>query len=78
MYDRYKGVEELLPFAKAGSAKTYDFEADGEQSRMNYKRLLGIVKASGFKGFIGIEFEGLAQPEEEGILKTKALIEKYL
>ena len=78
MYDRYKGVEELLPYAKGVSAKSYDFDASGEQPLMDYKRLIGIVKASGYKGYIGIEFEGNTQPEEEGIRKTKALLEKYL
>lgn len=79
MYDRYKGVEELLPFSKGGvSAKSYDFDSKGEQPLIDYKRLLNIVKASGFKGYIGIEFEGFNQPEEEGIRKTKLLLEKYL
>lgn len=76
-YDIYKGVEEMLPFAKGVSAKSYDFDASGEQPTMNYKRLLEIVKGSGFRGYIGIEFEGNTQPEEEGIIKTKKLIEKY-
>ena len=78
MYDRYKGVEELLPFAKGVSAKSYDFDANGEQPLMDYKRLIGLVKASGYKGYIGIEFEGNTQSEEEGIRKTKALLERYL
>jgi sugar phosphate isomerase/epimerase len=77
-YDRYKGVEELLPYAKGVSAKTYDFDKNGEQPLMDYKKLIGIVKASGFKGYIGIEFEGNTQPEEEGIRRTKQLLEKYL
>jgi sugar phosphate isomerase/epimerase len=77
-YDRYKGVTELLPFAKGVSAKTYDFDSNGEQPKMDYKRLIDLVKASGFKGYIGVEFEGENQPEEEGIRKTKLLIEKYL
>jgi sugar phosphate isomerase/epimerase len=77
-YDRYQGVKELLPFAKGVSAKTYDFDSNGEQPKMDYKRLLGIVKESGFKGYIGIEYEGENQPEEEGIRKTKQLIEKFL
>jgi sugar phosphate isomerase/epimerase len=78
MYDRYKGIEELLPFAKGVSAKSYDFDINGEQPKIDYKRLIALVKASGFKGFIGIEFEGETQPEEEGIRKTKALLQKYL
>jgi sugar phosphate isomerase/epimerase len=78
IYDRYKGIEELLPFAKGVSAKSYDFDANGEQPKIDYKRLIGLVKSYGFKGFIGIEFEGETQPEEEGIRKTKALLQKYL
>jgi sugar phosphate isomerase/epimerase len=78
MYDRYKGMEELLPFAKGVSAKSYDFDANGEQPLMDYKRLIDLVKASGYKGYIGIEFEGNTQSEEEGIRKTKALLERYL
>jgi sugar phosphate isomerase/epimerase len=77
-YDRYKGIEEMLPYAKGVSAKSYDFDAEGEQPLIDYKRMLDIVKASGFRGYIGIEFEGNTQPEEEGIRKTKALLEKYL
>ncbi len=78
MYDIYKGVELLLPYAKGVSAKSYDFDANGEQPKLDYKRLLGLVKASGFRGYIGIEFEGNTQPEDEGVRKTKMLIEKYL
>lgn len=78
MYDIYKGVEEMLPFAKGVSAKTYDFDANGEQPLMDYKRLINIVKASGYKGYIGIEFEGDNQPEEEGVRKTMVLLQKYL
>lgn len=77
-YDRYKGVAEMLPFAKGVSAKTYDFDENGEQPLMDYKELISIVKQSGFKGYIGIEFEGKNGDEEQGIRKTKALIEKYL
>jgi sugar phosphate isomerase/epimerase len=78
MYDIYKGVEQLLPFAKGVSAKTYDFDANGEQPKLDYKRLIGLVKASGFKGYMGIEFEGNTQPEDEGVRNTRILIERYL
>ncbi len=78
LYDRYKGVAELLPYARGVSAKSYDFDDNGEQPLMDYKRLIGLVKAAGYKGYIGIEFEGNTQPEEEGIRKTKALLERYL
>jgi sugar phosphate isomerase/epimerase len=77
-YDRYQGIAEMLSYAKAVSAKTYDFGTSGEQATMDYEKLLGLVKASRFKGYIGIEFESNTQPEEEGIRKTKALLGKYL
>ena len=77
-YDRYKGIQEMMPYAKAVSAKSYDFNNEGEQPMIDYKRLIEIVKASGFKGYIGIEFEGNTQPEEEGIRMTEKLLKKYL
>jgi sugar phosphate isomerase/epimerase len=78
MYDPYRGIEEVIPYAKGVSAKTYDFDANGEQPLLDYKRLISIVKKSGFKGYMGIEFEGNTQPEEEGVKKTQALLAKYL
>lgn len=76
-YDRYQGIQEMLPYAKGVSAKSYDFNASGEQPLMDYKKLLDIVKASGFKGYIGVEFEGLTQSEDSGIRNTIALVKKY-
>ena len=77
-YDRYKGVAEMLPFAKGVSAKTYDFDTNGEQPLMDYKKLIRLVKEFSFNGYIGIEFEGNKGDEEDGIRKTKTLLEKYL
>lgn len=77
-YDRYKGVEEMLPFAKGVSAKSYDFDKNGNQPKIDYSRLMNIVIKSGFSGYIGIEFEGTSQAEEDGIKNTKKLLEKYL
>ena len=68
----------MLPFAKGVSAKTYDFDSKGEQPLMDYKRLIDIVKASGFEGYIGIEFEGKTQTEDDGIRSTIKLLAKYL
>ncbi|HKG69500.1 MAG TPA: sugar phosphate isomerase/epimerase family protein, partial [Segetibacter sp.] len=75
-YDRYKGVTELLPFAKGASAKTIDFDANGNCVETDYPRMLKIIKDSGFHGYIGIEYEGNQLSEEEGVRKTKALLEK--
>ena len=75
-YDRYQGVQELLPFAKGVSAKTYDFDDAGNCIETDYARMMKIVKDSGFKGIVGIEYEGNKLDEYEGIKKTKALLER--
>ena len=76
LYDRYKGVTEMLPYAKGGvSAKSYGFNAQGQETKIDYGRMLKLVKESGFKGYIGVEFEGEGLSEEEGIRRTKALLE---
>ena len=75
-YDRYQGVSEFLPFAKAVSAKSYNFNDMGEDSKIDYYKMLQIVKNSGYNGHIGIEYEGEILSEHEGILATKTLIEK--
>ncbi|HEY8398352.1 MAG TPA: sugar phosphate isomerase/epimerase family protein [Flavihumibacter sp.] len=75
-YDRYKGTEELMPFAKGVSAKSNYFDAEGNEKETDYYKMLKIVKDAGFKGYIGIEYEGDELSEDEGIRKTKALLEK--
>ena len=73
-YDRYQGVEELMPYAKAVSAKSHAFDAEGNETRTDYKRMMGIVHAAGYRGHVGIEYEGSEHSEEEGILLTKQLL----
>lgn len=75
-YDCYQGVEELMPFAKGVSAKTYDFDSKGNETSIDYLKMLKIVKDSGFNGYIGIEYEGERLSEEQGIKATRELILK--
>lgn len=76
-YDKYKGVQELLPFAKGVSAKTFAFDDEGNETTIDFLKMMKLVKNSGYKGYVGIEFEGNKHiSEEDGILKTKALLEK--
>ena len=75
-YDRYKGVKELMPWAKGVSAKSYDFDENGNCIETDYERMLQIVKDAGYTGHIGIEYEGSKLSEDEGIRKTKALLER--
>jgi len=73
-YDKYKGVEELMPYAKAVSAKSHDFDKNGNETKIDYKKMLSIVKSHGYKGYIGVEYEGENLGEEEGIIKTRELL----
>jgi L-ribulose-5-phosphate 3-epimerase len=75
-YDRYQGVSEMLPFARGVSAKSYAFGEQGEETIIDYTKMLSIVKDSGFTGYIGIEYEGSPLSEKDGILATKSLLEK--
>ncbi len=75
-YDLYKGVEELMPFAKAVSAKAYNFDENGNETEIDYVKMLQVVKDAGYTGFIGIEYEGDLLGEEAGIIATKDLLIK--
>ncbi len=76
-YDRYQGTAELMPFALGVSAKTYDFDATGEETTIDYDRMLGIVRKSGYQGYIGVEYEGNRLSEEAGIQATLNLLRRY-
>ncbi len=76
IYDPYQGVADFLPYAKGVSAKSYNFDTNGNETFLDYKRLLKMVKDSGFDGYIGIEYEGKKLSEPEGIKATRVLIEK--
>ena len=73
-YDKYKGIEEMMPKALAVSAKTYDFNDAGQETSMDFQRILQTVKDAGYTGFIGVEYEGENHTPEEGILLTKELL----
>jgi sugar phosphate isomerase/epimerase len=70
-YDRYKGVRELMPYAKAVSAKTYDFDENGNETTIDYERMMQIVLDHGYHGFVGIEYEGGNLDEYTGIKKSQ-------
>ena len=75
-YDRYKGVRELMPFAKAVSAKSNNFNPAGDEVEIDYVQMLQIVKDAGYNGFVGVEYEGEVLNEEEGIRATRELLLK--
>jgi sugar phosphate isomerase/epimerase len=75
IYNRHIGVEKLMPYAKSVSAKTHAFDVQGFETTIDYSRMMNIVKDSDFDEYICVEYEGIKETEEEGILLTKRLIE---
>ena len=75
-YDRYQGVREMMPLAKAVSAKSYDFDAQGNETHTDFRKMMRIVLEAGYRGRVGIEYEGNALSEPDGIRATKVLLER--
>ena len=75
-YDRYKGVQELMPFAKGVSAKSSEFDEQGNDVRIDYRRMMKIVLDAGYHGYVGIEYSGNKISEPDGIRETKKLLER--
>ena len=75
-YDRYKGTTELMPFAKSVSAKSHDFDEAGNETKTDYLKMMKIVLAAGYHGYVGIEYEGSKLSEPDGIRATKKLLER--
>lgn len=75
-YDRYQGVKDLMPYAKGVSGKTHDFDENGNESQIDYEKMMKIISDSGFKGYIDVEYEGNKLSEDEGIKATIALLKK--
>ena len=75
-YDRYLGVKELMPYAKAVSAKSHDFDSNGNEIHTDYFKMMDIIIKENYSGYVGIEYEGQSSNEMEGIRLTKILLEK--
>ncbi len=75
-YDRYLGVKELMPFAKGVSAKSGTFDEQGNETRIDYRRMMKIVLDAGYRGYVGIEYSGNVLSEPDGIRATKKLLER--
>ena len=75
-YDRYKGVKELMPYAKGVSAKSHEFDEKGNEVRTDYVKMVKIVLDAGYHGYVGIEWEGDEPTEVEGIRLTQQLLKR--
>ena len=75
-YDRYQGVRELMPYAKAVSAKSHEFDSDGNEINTDYYKMMKIVLDASYNSHVGIEYEGTAHSEMEGIRLTLELLKK--
>lgn len=88
LYNPYKGLREFMPWVKKGmSAKAYDWDTgagkfytedrrEGREMTLDFQRLIDIVVKAGYKGHIGIEYEGDKHTEIEGIKRTKQALDE--
>lgn len=76
--DWCKAVEKMMPYAGAVSAKCYDFDPDGNETTIDFARMMKIVRTAGYSGYVGIEYDGTRMPEREAILAAKGLLERLL
>jgi L-ribulose-5-phosphate 3-epimerase len=76
MYDRYKGTKELMPYAKGVSAKSHDFDENGNETHTDFEKMLRIVLDAGYRGHVGVEYEGGKLSEEEGVKATLKLLRR--
>ena len=77
-YDRYAGVKEMMPYAKGVSGKTHDFDKDGNETVIDYEKMMKIIADSGYKGYIDVEYEGTKLNEDEGTKASIALVQKVI
>lgn len=75
-YDRYQGLQDLMPFAKGVSAKSHEFDQEGNELQTDFTKAMKIVLEANYHGYVGVEYEGQKHSEDEGIRLTKALLEK--
>jgi sugar phosphate isomerase/epimerase len=77
-YDRYQGVTDLMPFAKGVSGKTYDFDSNGDETKIDYAKMMKIIAAAKYSGYIDVEYEGNKLSEDEGIKASITLLKKVI
>jgi sugar phosphate isomerase/epimerase len=75
--ERYEAVRKMMPYAKGVSFKCYDFGADGKETTIDMDRLMKIVQDAGYRGFVGIEYEGNRLSELEGVKAGKRFLDQY-
>lgn len=75
-YDRYEGIKDLMPYAKGVSAKSHDFDGDGNETHTDFTKAMKLVLDAGYRGYVGVEYEGSKLSEPDGILATRKLLEK--
>lgn len=75
--DQIEGFKKFIPHTKHIHAKTHEFDEEGDEINIDYNKLMNILKKVNFDGYLSIEYEG-GRDHDEGIIKSKKLIEKYI
>ena len=73
--DIYEGMGRLLPFTKSVCTKSWEFDEQGNETKIDFARMMSILKESSFRGCIAIEY--LGKEPVAGVRKTAELINRY-
>jgi sugar phosphate isomerase/epimerase len=73
--DIYAGMQRLLPYAKSICTKSWNFDEEGNETTINFARMMRMIKESSFRGCIAIEY--LGEEPVVGVRKTAELINRF-
>ena len=73
-YDSYRGVDELMPSAKGVSLKPLVWDDKGNESSLDYLKMMKLVLAHDFHEYVGIE-HGEEGREWESIVEIREKLE---
>jgi sugar phosphate isomerase/epimerase len=76
--DPYSALEQLMPFAKGVRANAKDFDEKGNETSIDFSRMVQIVLAPGYRGHVSIQYQGTKLDEINGVRATKALLDRAL
>ncbi|MGM0943538.1 MAG: sugar phosphate isomerase/epimerase family protein [Bacteroidota bacterium] len=73
-YDSYRGVDELMPLATGVSLKPRVWDDAGNESELDYERMMKLVLSHDYHGYVGIE-HGTQDREWESIVEIRETLE---
>ncbi len=75
--DPYCGTVAMMPYADSVSAKSWNFDEEGNEKSLSYFRLIRSLNDVEYDQIIAVEYEGEEMSPVEGVKATIKLLERY-